>query len=355
MRKKPSAGPLAGDERGVALVDVARQQRGGERVGAGDEHGRHVEHVGGEPSRDERADELARRHEHLAAEVAALLLGRQLVLEVHGRGAGLDHRLHQLERVQRAAEAGLGVGEHRDEPPRRRVALGGVDLVGAEQRVVDAADERRRRVGGVEALVGVHLPGEVRVGGDLPAGDVDRLEAGLHHLHGLAARERAERADEPVAVEQLPQALGAEARERVLDVDGAAQPLHVFLRVGPRDAVDPPVHRPCSSSFGSRRRVSRILVWRIYPDLSDTNAISDPDRQFRIRSEARALGRSYDAAVARRTAIGTASAKPLSSAVRGSESAYGLLAPSSDSAETRISPAPASAPIRAATLTPRPV
>jgi hypothetical protein len=30
---------------------------------------------------------------------------------VNARGARLDHRLHQLERVQHAAEAGLGVGD----------------------------------------------------------------------------------------------------------------------------------------------------------------------------------------------------------------------------------------------------
>ncbi len=268
--------PLAGDERGVALVDVARQQRCGERVGAGDEHRRYVEHVGSEPRRDERADELARRHEHLAAEVAALLLRRQLVLVVDGRGAGLDHRLHQLERVQRAAEAGLGVGEDRDEPPRRRVALGPVDLVGAQQRIVDAADERRSGVGRVEALVGVHVPREVGVGGDLPAGDVDRLQAGLHHLHRLAARECAERADESVAAQQLPEPLCAETRERVLDVDGAAQALHVLLRVGPRDAVHPTVHLHAVPPLGSRNRNLGSYFDGVYPDLSRSTAISDP-------------------------------------------------------------------------------
>ena len=66
--------------------------------------------------------------------MAALLLGGELVLEVHARGAGLDHRLHQLERVQRAAEAGLGVGDDRDEPVAWTCPLGVRDLVGAEAR-----------------------------------------------------------------------------------------------------------------------------------------------------------------------------------------------------------------------------
>ena len=152
-RKKPSGRPLAGEELVVALVDVAREERRRERVGARDEDRRHVEHVGGEPRGDERADELARRHEHLAAEVAALLLRRELVLEVHAGGAGLDERLHQLERVQRAAEAGLRVGDDRREPVRAVLALGRVDLVGAEERVVDALDERGRAVRRVQALV----------------------------------------------------------------------------------------------------------------------------------------------------------------------------------------------------------
>ena len=70
-----------------------------------------------------------------------------------------------------------------------------VDLVGAQQRVVEPADERRGAVGRVEALVGVRVAGEVRVGGDLPAGEVDRLQPRLDHLHGLAAGHRAERGD----------------------------------------------------------------------------------------------------------------------------------------------------------------
>ena len=140
--EEPLGRALAGEELAVALVDVAREQRRGQRVGARDEDRRHVEDVGREPRGDERAHELARGNQHLAAEMAALLLRRELVLEVDAGGAGLDERLHQLERVQRAAEAGLGVGDDRREPVRPVLPLGRVDLVGAKQRVVDAASTR---------------------------------------------------------------------------------------------------------------------------------------------------------------------------------------------------------------------
>jgi hypothetical protein len=76
---------LAGHELAVVLVDVAREESGGERVRARDEHGRHAAHVRSETRGVERPDELLRRDEHLAAEVAALLLRRQLVLVVDAR------------------------------------------------------------------------------------------------------------------------------------------------------------------------------------------------------------------------------------------------------------------------------
>ena len=139
-----------------------------------------------------------RGHEHLAAHVAALLLAGQLVLEVHAGGPGVDHRRHELVGVERAAEAGFGIRHDRRDPVdggtgARGIRLGEGDLVGAQQRVVDSAHDRRHRVRRVQALVGVGLPGQVGVGGDLPAGEVDRLQPGAHLLHRLVAGERAER------------------------------------------------------------------------------------------------------------------------------------------------------------------
>ena len=194
--------PLARAELSVGLVDVARQQVRRERVGPGDDQRRDVEHVRGEACGDERAHELARRHEHLAAEVTALLLRRELVLEVDGGRARLDVRLHDLEGVERPAEAGLGIGHDRRQPVRVVAPLRVRDLVGAQERVRDAPRERRAGVGGVEALVGVRAAHEVRVGGDLPAGEVDRVEPGTHHLHGLATGHRAEGRDPRPLLEQ---------------------------------------------------------------------------------------------------------------------------------------------------------
>ena len=92
-----------------------------------------------------------------------------------------------------AAEAGLGVGDDRRQPVDRVVALGVGDLVGAQEGAVDPLHERGRAVRRVEALVGIRVAREVRVGGDLPAGEVDRLQPRLHHLHRLAAGHGAER------------------------------------------------------------------------------------------------------------------------------------------------------------------
>ena len=73
--------------------------------------------------------------------------------------------------------------------------------------------------------------GQVGVGRDLPAGQIDRLEAGLDLLHGLVAGQRAERVDERFAVQAGPQLFGAEPGQRVFDVHGAAQAHDILGRV----------------------------------------------------------------------------------------------------------------------------
>ncbi len=69
-----------------------------------------------------------------------------------------------------SASATIGASQQRS-----AVALGPLDLVGAQERVVQPADERRRAVGRIEALIGERVPREVGVGRDLPAAQVDRL------------------------------------------------------------------------------------------------------------------------------------------------------------------------------------
>ena len=154
------------------------------------------------------------RDQHLAAEMAALLFRRELVLEVHAGSTRLDEGLHDLEGVERTAETGLGIGDDRREPglDRKALAFRRLDLVGALQRAVDALGKLRRGVGRIERLVGIHGDGGVGVGGDLPAGEIDRLQAGAHHLHRLVAGERAERVDEILLVDELPQPVRAHSR-----------------------------------------------------------------------------------------------------------------------------------------------
>src|SRR3982751_2174016 len=74
---------FAGDERTVARIDVAGDQLRAFGIGAGDDDRRDSAAVGREPCGVEVADRRLRRNQHLAAEMAALLLARELVLEMH--------------------------------------------------------------------------------------------------------------------------------------------------------------------------------------------------------------------------------------------------------------------------------
>ena len=103
-------------ERVITLVDVGRDQLGCVRVRACEQHRGNTHHVGRQAGCAEGAQERLRGDEHLATHVAALLLGGELVFEVHAGRAGFDHGLHQLERVEWATEAASGVGDDRREP-----------------------------------------------------------------------------------------------------------------------------------------------------------------------------------------------------------------------------------------------
>ena len=75
--------------------------------------------------------------------MAALLDRRELILEMHARRTRLDHRLHQFESIEHAAKSGLRVGDDRREEVDAATAFHVLDLVRAQEGVVDALDHRR--------------------------------------------------------------------------------------------------------------------------------------------------------------------------------------------------------------------
>ena len=216
-------GPFSGDELAVARIDVAGQQMRAVGIGARHDQCRHAQHIGSQTGRDQLLNGLRGRHQNLSAEVSALLGRGELIFEMHASRAGLDHRLHQFEGVQGAAESGFGIGHDGGHPVDTVLSVEVVDLVGAHQGVVDAANDIGNAVGRVQALIGIHLARVVGVGGDLPTAEVDGLQAGLHLLHRLVAGERAESGHVRFVMQQPPEPLRAQASQSVLDLDRAAQ------------------------------------------------------------------------------------------------------------------------------------
>ena len=105
----------AEQERLVALVGVAVDQVGRLGVGARDDDAGHPHDVELEAGGVEALDLFVRRHQNLAALVAALLGARALVLDVVSRHADLDEAADQVAHVRVTAVAGVGVGD--DERP----------------------------------------------------------------------------------------------------------------------------------------------------------------------------------------------------------------------------------------------
>ena len=229
---------LAVDERMIPFVDVGGDQLRAFGVRAGHRQRRRATDIGRQARGDQIALMRLGRDQHLAAQVPALLLGGQLVLEVHAGGARLDKGLHDLEAVQGAAETGLRIRHDGGEPVALGAPLRMLDLVCALKRAVDAPTKLGGGVRRIQGLVRIHGARRIGVGRHLPARQIDGLQARPDHLHGLVSGHGAQCIDEGFGVQQLPQAVCAALRQSVGDRNRAAKPQHVLGRIWPLDPVE---------------------------------------------------------------------------------------------------------------------
>ena len=102
-----------------------------------------------------------------------------------------------------------------------------------------AACELRAAVRRIKALVWIHGAGGVGVRRNLPTGEVDRLEPGANHLHGLVARHRPECGDVTIAPKELPQAVGRKFGQGMVNSDRAPQTYEAVGVIIPLEAIEP--------------------------------------------------------------------------------------------------------------------
>src|SRR5262249_52874191 len=97
-------------------------------------------------------------------------------------------------------------------------------------------DQLGNAVAGVKALVRISLARLVRVGGDLPARDVDSLQPRFDHLDRLRARERPVGGQKIPVPQALPKLSGPELGKRVRDLNGGPEPDDIARLVGALDS-----------------------------------------------------------------------------------------------------------------------
>ena len=139
--------------------------------------------------------------------VAAVLAPKLGVLALDINGVSRDPAVVQAyvaDPLNFQGKTRFGVGYDRRHPVDVVFAVHVGDLVGALERLVDAAHQQRHAVYRIEALVRVGLGRRVVVACHLPAAHVDGLETGLHHLHRLVAGDSAQRAHKGVGVDKMP-------------------------------------------------------------------------------------------------------------------------------------------------------
>ena len=133
----------------------------------------------------------------------------------------------QFENIERPTKTGFGIGHDRHEPIDIVLTFGVRDLVGALQSLIDPFNHSRHAVCRIKTLIGIHLAGEIGVGRDLPAAEINRFQSRFDLLNRLIPGERAESVDEWLGLKQTPKLFRAAPRQGVSDDDVALQALNI--------------------------------------------------------------------------------------------------------------------------------
>ena len=129
----------------------------------------------------------------------------QLIFKVHAGSACVDHGFHQFESVKNATETGFSISHNRREEVDVIFTFGPLNLVSTLEGVIDTLNNHWHRICWIQRLVRVHFTSQIGVACHLPARQVNRFQASLDLLHGLIASQSAQRIDERLVVEQIPQ------------------------------------------------------------------------------------------------------------------------------------------------------
>ncbi len=133
-----------------------------------------------------------------------------------------------------------------------------MNLIRPAQRVIDAADDGGHRIGRIQRLVRIHLPGQICIAGYLPPRQIHRVQPGLDLLHRLIAGQRSQGVDEGLFVQIAPQLFRRQPCERVLDRNRASEPDHVLGFVTTHDTAPSRAITPVALQFfGGRQRSSQ--------------------------------------------------------------------------------------------------
>src|SRR5258708_21157430 len=253
---------LPGHERPINWVAVAGNELGSISIRSRNQDGRNIEYIRGQACCNKLLHSISCRHKDFAAHMAALLRRRQLIFEVYGGRSCFDHALHQFEGIEYASKSSFRVRHDRQHPVDRVRALTMGNLVSTQQRTVQSPHHAWNTIRRVQALVGIHLSGQISVSRHLRTAQVDRLQPRLSHLHRLVSGECAKCRDVSLLVQKAPELLRTCAGKRVLDSYCPAQSIHVFHRVRAYDSA-PSGRIPIVGCVSLAHVVLLRCIWRV--------------------------------------------------------------------------------------------
>src|SRR3989442_9416555 len=141
----------------ISRIHIVRQELRSLSIRPSNQYRWNIHHIRRKTSRDECTDKLSRWNQYLTTQMSTFLLASKLVLIVDRSGSGLDHSLHQFERVKGPTKSGLCIRNYRCKPINVPFSLHMLYLVRSLQCSVDPSDKFRDTIGRIETEVLIRL------------------------------------------------------------------------------------------------------------------------------------------------------------------------------------------------------
>lgn len=206
------------EERMVEIVDIRSKKIGWLRISERKDEGRSENEVGWKEWRVEVEDVRWGRDKKIEEKMEEIILRRKMVLKVKERRKGIDIGFNDIEGIKREEKEWIGIRKDGREKcvKRKKIELGGLDMVGELKSEVDEIWKIWKGIGRIERMVGINGWWSVGVWWKMKEGKVDRIKKGEKNMNGMVEGKREKRIEEILIVDKIKEEVWKNLGKRII-------------------------------------------------------------------------------------------------------------------------------------------